>query len=202
MIVQIEKICIYWSFGRIARRKLLLSKEHNNMTCVGTNDSWNNVLWMDEIKMELSGHNAQCRIWKTKKKHSILAQIPHTNYQAWWWRGGDLGILQSLSRPWSPLYSKILCAKVFQWSKVHQQICKLLIYTKGSTTPPPGDRHTQTHTHNFCQWLTLQGDQSWISLEVQLHQKVLICWFFFPLKRGKTNICIALPTVSGALPTV
>lgn len=36
---------------------------------------------------------------KQKKKHSILAQIPHTNYQAWWWRGGDLGILQSLSRP-------------------------------------------------------------------------------------------------------
>jgi len=55
-----------------------------------------------------------------KTKHSILAQTPHTNCQAWWWRGDDfwlvshpqgLGTLQSLSRPWSmwpwTLYTKV-----------------------------------------------------------------------------------------------
>lgn len=79
--------------------KTLLSKK-NMATKLHLNqpqDFWNIVLWTEETKVGMFGHNV-------KTKHRISTQIPHTNCQP---RGAgvfvlqprDLGTLRSLSRP-------------------------------------------------------------------------------------------------------
>ena len=58
-------------FGSFARRKPLLSKK--NMAAQlrfawlhlnKPQDFWNNVLWTDETKVEISGHKAQQLVWR------------------------------------------------------------------------------------------------------------------------------------------
>jgi len=59
----------YGMFGRVARRKLLLSKKNMaarlrfaNLHLNNSQDFLNNVLWTDETKVEIFGHNAQSHV--------------------------------------------------------------------------------------------------------------------------------------------
>jgi len=59
----------YGMFGRVDRRKLLLSKKNMaarlrfaNLHLNKSQDFWKNVLWTDETKVEIFGHNAQSHV--------------------------------------------------------------------------------------------------------------------------------------------
>lgn len=39
-----------------------------------------------------------------KIKNSISAQTPHTNFQADWWMGNDVGGAPCSNSPWTPVY--------------------------------------------------------------------------------------------------
>jgi len=93
----------YGLFGRVARRKLLISKKNMaarlrfaKLHLNKPQDLWNDVLQTDKTKVKMFCHNAQCHVW-AKTKHSISAQ---TNGQALWWRGDDLGLFCS-HRTWT-----------------------------------------------------------------------------------------------------
>ena len=120
---------------------------------------WNNVLWTDETQVEMSGHNAQHRVWQ-KIKHSISAKTPYTNCDAWWFRGDDLGLFCS-QRTWVShshwvnhkflsilKYSRVkyeticLTAEAWpklghttgQWFQAHQQICNRIAVAQSVQT--------------------------------------------------------------------
>jgi hypothetical protein len=71
----------YGLYGRVARRKLLLSKRHKT-ACLefgkrhlkDSQTTRNKILWSDVTKIELFGMNAKCHIWKKP------ATIPTVNY--------------------------------------------------------------------------------------------------------------------------
>lgn len=94
MTVQFDK-----QFGKVARRKFIISTKNMSgqlrlKSCIRTN-------YKTSATMAISGDNSQCHIW-TKTAHQ------HKSCKARWWRGDDQGNLQSLRRPWTRLYTKIL----------------------------------------------------------------------------------------------
>ena len=55
--------------GHSARKKLLLQNRHKKAILqFGDKDPsfWRNVLWSDETKIELFGHNDHCYVWREK----------------------------------------------------------------------------------------------------------------------------------------
>jgi len=103
-------------YGRGPRRKPFLSNKNMatrlwfaRLYLNKPRDFWNKVLWTDETKLEMFGHNAQHHF--RRKPNSISTQTPNSSYQAQWWMGDDFWLvlqqqdpdtLQSLSPPWTP----------------------------------------------------------------------------------------------------
>ena len=74
--------------GRSARKKPLFQNRHKQArlrfaTAHGDKDHtfWRNVLWSDETKIELFGHNDQCYVWKKKgeafKPKNTIQTVKH-----------------------------------------------------------------------------------------------------------------------------
>ena len=59
------------SFGRVAGESLFLLNRFVKLRLNKLKDLWNNVLWTDETKVEMFGHNAQQHVWRK----------PNTAYQ-------------------------------------------------------------------------------------------------------------------------
>lgn len=100
---QLKKTEQVWLW-RVPRRLLLPSK--NNMAAYvkfaqlhlyKPQVFWNNVLCFFIIYSSTFGENQTQHI-STNTLHQLSAR---------WWRDDDLGSLQSLSRPWNPLYTKL-----------------------------------------------------------------------------------------------
>lgn len=70
-------------------------------------DVWNNVLWADDVKVEMFSH-----IW-WKAVMPLSVQIPHTNRQARWWRGWGFGFGPGHLAV-TPLYTEVLWSQM--WS--------------------------------------------------------------------------------------
>ena len=67
-------------------------------------DFWNNVLWTDQTKVEMFGHNAQQHVWR---KPNTTYQHKHLKpTQAQWWRYDDLGSFCS-HRTWTPCSHRV-----------------------------------------------------------------------------------------------
>uniref|UniRef100_A0AAY5K9G5 Transposase Tc1-like domain-containing protein n=1 Tax=Esox lucius TaxID=8010 RepID=A0AAY5K9G5_ESOLU len=77
-------------WGRVARRKPFLTKKNiqARLKVAKTNikspkSTWENVLWSDETKVELSG---------AKKKSHTSPKEHHTHSEAWGWQHHALGL--------------------------------------------------------------------------------------------------------------
>lgn len=69
-------------------RKTLLKWMHNDsrimFACVHSwvpNNFWNNILWLDEMKIEFLEHNSSCRVWK--KIDTAMNQKHYTHKNAY-----------------------------------------------------------------------------------------------------------------------
>uniref|UniRef100_A0A6I8RU66 Transposase n=1 Tax=Xenopus tropicalis TaxID=8364 RepID=A0A6I8RU66_XENTR len=74
-------------YGRVARRKPLLTENHKSRLQFATShvgdtaNMWKKVLWSDETKMELFGQNAKRYVWqKTNTAHHSEHTIPTVTY--------------------------------------------------------------------------------------------------------------------------
>ena len=52
---------------------------------------WENVLWSDETKVELFGHNSKRYVWR-KNNTAHSPKEHHTHSEAWWWQHHALGL--------------------------------------------------------------------------------------------------------------
>ena len=68
-----EKVWLVW---KGCKRKPLLSKKNMAAQLLFAKlhlnkpqDFWNNVLWTDQTKVEMFGHNAQQHVWRNQTQH-------------------------------------------------------------------------------------------------------------------------------------
>ncbi|XP_060776462.1 uncharacterized protein LOC132885949 [Neoarius graeffei] len=106
-------------YGRVARRKTLLSKRHMTARLEfakrhleGSQTMRNKILWSDETKIERFGLNTKRHIWrKPGTTHHLANAILYS--EAWRWQHHDVGMFfSSRNGVTSPDGGKDECSKV------------------------------------------------------------------------------------------
>ncbi len=77
-------------YGRVARRKPLLSARHMKARMEDSKMVTNKILWSDETKIELFGLNSKRYVWRKPGTAHHLS-----NSEAWWWQHHAVGVFFS-----------------------------------------------------------------------------------------------------------
>ncbi len=81
-------------YGRVARRKPLLSARHMKAHMEDSKMVTNKILWSDETKIELFGLNSKRYVWR-KTRHCSSPVQYSPNSEAWWWQHHAVGVFFS-----------------------------------------------------------------------------------------------------------
>lgn len=84
-------------FGNAIRKKAASLGLQN---CIGTNPKTSGTMPFGQTRQKWKCLSAIAP-FLAKTEHSMWAQTPHTNCQAGWWMGDDLGLLCS-HKTWAP----------------------------------------------------------------------------------------------------